>query len=224
MYTVYSDSPWLMPPDPASTALIFHRLGRPVTLRARSVVNFGASHKVYLLQSGIVATFAGGVGNYERMAAFFTAGCTLGAVKAMTHRGAQMKLAARVYREAKALEIDSSQFMRELERDPKVFAETALNFVQKNEATVDGLLLNDLLKVPERLSKMIALLFEMDGKPLTDTFQPLPDCFTVTDLSMMIHATRVAVSQTLSRWAKARVIGGRDGDWRFNRKLVESQG
>lgn len=95
MYTVYSDSPWLMPPDPASTALIFRRLGRPVTLKARSVVNFGASHKVYLLQSGIVATFAGGVGSYERMAAFFTTGCTLGAVKAMTHRGAQMKLAAR---------------------------------------------------------------------------------------------------------------------------------
>lgn len=219
MNTVYSDSPWLLPPDPASTAAIFRRLGKPVLLKARSLVNFGASNKVYLLESGIIATFAGGVGHYERMAGFFTAGCSLGAVKAMTHRGSPMSLQARVYREARALAIDSSQFMRELERDPKVFAETALNFVQKNEATMDGLFLNDLLKIPERLSRMIALLFQMDGRPLGTDCQPLPDCFTVTDLAMMIHATRVAVSQTLSRWAKEGLIQSQDGQWLFNERL-----
>lgn len=224
MDTVYSSSPWVVPPDPETTADIFRRLGRPVTLRARSLINFGSEQKVYLLQTGIAATFVGGVGSYERMAAIFTAGSTLGAVKAMTHRGIRMDLQARIYREARALQVDTSQFMRELDRDPKTCAAAAVNFVLKNEATVDGLLLNGLLKIPERLARMIPLLCRLDGAPLTDAWQPLPDCFTVTDLSTMIHSNRVTVSRVLARWAKDGLIRFEEGEWLFNSGLERAFG
>lgn len=64
---VYAECPWVVPPDAPELLALFREKGRPAFVRSRTVVNFGEEPTAYMVEEGLVGTFAGGVGKYERL-------------------------------------------------------------------------------------------------------------------------------------------------------------
>ena len=62
---VYAECPWVVPPDAPELLTLFREKGRPAFVRSRTVVNFGEEPTAYMVEEGLVGTFAGGVGKYE---------------------------------------------------------------------------------------------------------------------------------------------------------------
>ena len=68
---VYAECPWVVPPDAPELLTLFREKGRPAFVRSRTVVNFGEEPTAYMVEEGLVGTFAGGVGKYERLIVLF---------------------------------------------------------------------------------------------------------------------------------------------------------
>ena len=71
---VYAECPWVVPQDAPELLALFREKGRPAFVRSRTVVNFGEEPTAYLVEEGLVGTFAGGVGKYERLIVLFPPG------------------------------------------------------------------------------------------------------------------------------------------------------
>lgn len=119
-----------------------------------------------------------------------------------------------------ALALDIPLYLRELSRDPEFLSLTKTNFILKEEAQVEGLLMNGLLTVPERLALMILSLFKAGNRVPDDTGAPLPGSITVTDLAALIHSTRGVVSRTLSGWAREGLISEQNGRYAYARQQL----
>lgn len=89
-----------------------------------------------------------------------------------------------------ALALDIPLYLRELEKDPAFLSLTKTNFILKEEAQVEGLLMNGLLTVPKRLALIILSLFKAGNGIPGDAVTPLPGSITVTDLAALIHSNR----------------------------------
>ena len=71
---VYAECPWVVPPDAPELLTHFREKGRPAFVRSRTVVNFGEEPTAYMVEEGLVGTFAGGVGKYERLIVLLSSG------------------------------------------------------------------------------------------------------------------------------------------------------
>ena len=80
---VYAECPWVVPPDAPELLTLFREKGRPAFVRSRTVVNFGEEPTAYMVEEGLVGTFAGGVGKYERLIVLFPPGTSVGAEKSI---------------------------------------------------------------------------------------------------------------------------------------------
>lgn len=222
MQNVYSDSPWLMPKDPEALVGLFRRLGHPVAFRARETVNFGEKQKAYLVERGLIATFAGGIGQYERLVALFGPGSVFGAEKSIKGEFSRKPLIAKALIQVEGLAIDAAQFRRELDADPALCVEALRAFIRHDDAKIEGLLINGLAPVPERLAKIIGIIFSAAGQRLDGFPRCLPKPVSVTELARMVHSDRAVVSRILSSWEKSGLIRKIDGVYRYDRRLAEA--
>ena len=67
---VYAECPWVVPPDAPELLALFREKGRPAFVRSRTVVNFGEEPTAYMVEEGLVGTFAGGVGSMSASLCF----------------------------------------------------------------------------------------------------------------------------------------------------------
>ena len=217
---VYSQSPWVLPKDPEGTEKIFSDHGWKVTFNDHEVIPFGLEKRVYFIRKGLFATLAGGAGDFSRMVGLFPAGTTLGAIRAISQPGNEMPLMAKALLPVEALALDIPLYLRELEKDPAFLSLTKTNFILKEEAQVEGLLMNGLLTVPKRLALIILSLFKAGNGIPGDAVTPLPGPITVTDLAALIHSNRGVVSRTLSGWAREGLISELNGRYAFTRQQL----
>lgn len=221
---VYSQSPWLVPKAPEGVGELFRKHGKAVFFADHEEIYLGEDETVYYITSGLFATAAGGVGDFCKAVGLFPAGSVLGAVRTFTH-GSGMPLVARALFPLEALSIPAQRFVSLVENDPGLRSDLLLNFVRISESELEGLLINSLLSVPERLAMMIATLFRASGEgELGDTPRPLPGTISVTNLAGLVHTSRVVVSRTLSKWAAAGLIERSGNDYLFTKRMFSVLG
>lgn len=154
------------------------------------------------------------------MVGLFPAGTTLGAIRAISQPGNEMPLMAKALLPVEALALDIPLYLRELSREPEFLSLTKTNFILKEEAQVEGLLMNGLLTVPKRLALMILSLFKAGNCIPADTGSPLPGSISATDLAALIHSNRGVVSRTLSGWAREGLISELNGRYAYTRQQL----
>ncbi len=218
---VYSDIPWLIPEECAALAELFREKGTPVAIRVKTVLNFGEEPKVYFVEKGLIATFSSAIGRDERLVALFSSGTAFGAEKSVRSKFNPKPLIARALLPVKAYMLDAPQFRRALEADPELYIRVMHSFLRHDDAKIEGLLMNDLLTVPERLACMIEVLFLAEKMPLSDFPRCLPKAVSVTELARLVHSSRAVVSRILSGWAAEGRITENGGVYFFTRRLTE---
>ena len=222
MINVYSNSPWLIPKDPESLVSLFHRLGHPVAFKAREVINFGEEQKAYLVEEGLIATFAVGLGQCDRLVALFGAGSVFGAEKSIKGAFSRKPLIARTLIKTSGLALDASQFNREIEADKDLCNEALRAFIRHDDTKIEGLLINGLAPVVERLALVIRTLFLATGQQLDHFPRCLPKPVSVTELARMAHSDRAVVSRILSAWERRGLIEKTDGVYRYDARLADA--
>ena len=208
---VYAECPWVVPPDAPELLALFREKGRPAFVRSRTVVNFGEEPTAYMVEEGLVGTFAGGVGKYERLIVLFPPGTSVGAEKSIKGKHAIKPLIARALLPTKVLVMDAAQFKRELELDPILCIAALKSFIRHDDAKIEGLLMNDLLTVPQRVALMVKVLFQALNMPLTE-------------LARLVHSDRAVVSRILAKWVEEGIVVTHDGMYFFSNKLNQVLG
>ena len=198
----YSSSPWLIPKDCPALVALFRDKGRPVSFPTRKNFNFGEEPYCYLVEKGILATFANRTGQDDRLMSIFQPGTVLGAAKSLKQRFNRKPLIARALVPVEALRLDASQFRRALDADPQFACKALLSFLAHDDAKIEGLIMNDLLTVQQRLAHMVHVLFLATGRRLSATPARLPPSITVTELARLVHSDRAVVSRILSGWTE----------------------
>ena len=203
----YSSSPWLIPKDCPELAELFRSKGKTVFFPKRETFNFGNEPYCYLVEKGILATFANRTGRDDRLMSIFQAGTVLGAAKSLKTGGFNRKpLVARALTPVEAKRMDASQFKRALDNDPELACKALRCFLMHDDAKIEGLLLNDLLTVQQRLAHMVNILFLATGRRLGSVPAKLPPAFSVTELSRLVHSDRAVVSRILSSWLQEGLV------------------
>lgn len=220
MQHVYSSSPWLIPRDPGPVAALFTRSGRPCAFRARHVFNFGEQPRAYLIERGLVGTYARSPEGAPLLIALFPPGTILGAEKSLKEAFRIKPLEARALLPVRALALDSAQFNRELADSPDLLELALRAFLRHDDSKIEGLLINGTLDLPSRLALMIATIFTALGQPLDREPRPLPRQVTVTELARLVHSSRPVLSRVLSQWARGGLIGGSPGARLYDRRLL----
>ncbi|MCI5851739.1 MAG: Crp/Fnr family transcriptional regulator [Sutterellaceae bacterium] len=221
---VYTSTPWVVPPDDPLLCDLFREKGRLVRFQSRRVVNFGEEPTAYLVSKGLVGTFAGGTGNFERLIVFFPAGTTVGAEKSLKGSYAIKPLIARTLLPTEVLALDAPLFKRELEENPALAIAAFRSFLRHDDAKIEGLLMNATLRVQERLALVIKMLFLALGLELNRFPKRLPKSVTVTELARFTYSDRSAVSRTLAGWADKGLVSEKNGAWLFDSRILEVLG
>ena len=217
----YSDSPWLIRGDmpwlqPAFAA------SHPLTLTAGTETILGAERSVFLIERGLIATFAVCESLPERMTALFGVGAVLGGFMAVLHPGKTKPLTARVLTDTVLRPLAANTFRAFLADDLTIENRTVTALLKQHECVMEGLLLNSLLPVPLRTARLIETLYRAAGQSLNDELTELPYPVTVSELAAMAHAARAVVSRTLSGWIAAGACRKNGRHLWFTRNILGS--
>ena len=148
----------------------------------------------------------------------------MGAEKSIKGKHAIKPLIARALLPTKVLVMDAAQFKRELELDPILCIAALKSFIRHDDAKIEGLLMNDLLTVPQRVALMVKVLFQALNMPLTALPKCLPKTITVTELARLVHSDRAVVSRILAKWVEEGIVVTHDGMYFFSNKLNQILG
>ena len=217
---VYSDSPWLIPQDCPELVSLFMEKGRPVTFASRKIFHFGDKRYAYLIEKGLVATYAGSIGKFERLICIFQPGTVFGAEKSLKGEFSTKPLIAKTLLPVQARMLDAAAFKSELATNPELALLAMRNFLAHDDAKVEGLLMNDLLTVPQRVALMVDTLFKGAGHPLSEMKMRLPLAVTVTEFSRLIHCDRAVLSRTLKAMAGEGLLEIRGAGYFFDRNVL----
>ncbi len=217
---IYSRSPWLIPPDSAELVRLFEQKGKPVAFSSRRSLHFGDKRYAYLIRKGLVATYAGSIGKFERLICIFQPGTVFGAEKSLKGEFATKPLIAKTLLPVEALMLDAAIFKQQVQADPALTAAVLRDFLAHDDAKIEGLLMNGLLTVPQRLALMVETIFRGSGHPLSDASRCLPLAVTVTELSRLIHCDRAVLSRTLKDLAHEGRLEIRDNRYFFDRRIL----
>lgn len=200
----YSDSPWLIRGNMPWLQPLFAS-SDSVTLKAGTETLLGAERSVFLIEQGLIATFAVCESFPERMTALFGVGAVLGGFMAVLHPDKTKPLTARVLTDTVLRPLSADTFRTFLADDLTIENRTVTALLAQHECAMEGLLLNSLLPVPLRTARLIETLYRAAGQNLNDELTELPYPVTVSELAAMAHAARAVVSRTLSSWIDAGV-------------------
>lgn len=217
---VYSDSPWLIPRDCDELIELFRLKGKLITLSSRRSLHFGERRYAYLIEKGLVATYAGSIGKFERLIAIFQPGTVFGAEKSLKGEFATKPLIAKTLLPVKALMLDSTAFKSEMAANPELAFKVMRSFLAHDDAKIEGLLMNDLLTVPQRVALMVDAIFKGSGHPLSEMKMCLPLSVSVTELSRLIHCDRSMLSRTLRNMADDGLLEIQGGNYFFDKGVL----
>ena len=215
----YSDSPWLIRGTMPWLQPLF-RSATPITLKTGTEMILGSERSVFLIEQGLIATFAVCASLPERMTALFGEGAILGGFMAVLHPGETKSLTARILTDTVLRPLPADTFRAFLTNDLTIENRTVTALLKQHECAMEGLLLNSLLPVPLRTARLIETLYHAAGQDLTEELTQLPYPITVSELATMAHAARAVVSRTLSGRIAAGTCGKNGRQLWFTRGIL----
>lgn len=202
-FSVFSTSPWLIEGAPECLLPLFAN-APSVTLEINEEIYFGLQDWVYLIDEGLIGSYAVHPDMSNLMMGLFGRGSLLGAFKALLHgSSSSLSLLMKVHLPVRMRRISTSALVDFLHRDDRIAAETLWFLLRQHEQQMEGMLLQDLIPVEVRLARIVDTLYRAADAKLKTTLTPIPVPVTVQQLSEMVHADRAFVSRLLSKWHDA---------------------
>ena len=164
---IYGRNPWLMVEDADEVADFFRNSGTPFVSHRRDIVHFGSQPYVYWIESGLVASSATTDVDKVRWIGLFSRRTLLGSVRAIGHGKAAMTLMATAVTDVSGFAVPLELYARWVSENPERERAMLLNCIAKSECQVEGVLVNDLCSVDDRVEIAVAVLFRAAGITLS---------------------------------------------------------
>lgn len=207
--SVYAEYPWLVPKDVPEVVAFIRAHGTEVAFRRGEATRFGEGNAVYLIEDGLVATQPGRVGDYERIIGLFGPERILGLIRAVGRGSRKMPLQATALTPVRAVRLEIGQALDFIEADPALHARVLRNALHKAESQIDGVIMNDGLPLYARvLWALEVLTLDLDGdeEDVEDGPCPLPTGITITEIGLLVHASREMTSRAVGDALRAGVV------------------
>lgn len=219
-FSIYADRPWLVYPMPKVVADLFSKT-RAYDIPDGEEYPFGIHPKVHLIEKGLIATYVQSGSLDLRMTGLFGPGSILGAAKAMTHPTRTMKLYAKTLAPCRIRTLSTRTFLHDLQtyQLENIVQDTVS---KSHECQMDGLLVNDLLCVKDRLALLLKILFDLQNTPLNNHLQRLQFSISVHEMANMVHATRAVISRQLSAWVQEGKAQKMGRHWFFHQGILNN--
>lgn len=200
---IYGRNPWLMVEDADEVADFFRNSGTPFVSHRRDIVHFGSQPHVYWIESGLVASSATTDVDKVRWIGLFSRRTLLGSVRAIGHGKAAMTLMATAVTDVSGFAIPLELYARWVSENPERERAMLLNCIAKSECQVEGVLVNDLCSVDDRVEIAVAVLFRAAGITEAQLPAALPWDIPVSDIASLVHAERAMTSRAVAGWSQA---------------------
>lgn len=201
--SVYAECPWLVPKDVPEVVAFIRAYGTEVAFRRGEATRFGEGNAVYLIEDGLVATQPGRVGDYERIIGLFGPERILGLIRAVGRGRRKMPLQATALTPVRAVRLEIGRVLDFIEADPALHVRVLRNALHKAESQIDGVIMNDGLPLYARvLWALEVLTLDLDGdeEDVEDGPCPLPNGITITEIGLLVHASREMTSRAVGRF------------------------
>lgn len=196
---IYGRNPWLMVEDADEVADFFRNSGTPFVSHRRDIVHFGSQPHVYWIESGLVASSATTDVDKVRWIGLFSRRTLLGSVRAIGHGKAAMTLMATAVTDVSGFAVPLELYARWVSENPERERAMLLNCIAKSECQVEGVLVNDLCSVDDRVEIAVAVLFRAAGITEAQLPAALPWDIPVSDIASLVHAERAMTSRAVGR-------------------------
>ncbi len=210
--SVYAECPWLVPKDVPEVVAFIRAHGTEVAFRRGVATRFGEGNAVYLIEDGLVATQPGRVGDYERIIGLFGPERILGLIRAVGRGRRKMPLQATALTPVRAVRLEIGRVLDFIEADPALHARVLRNALHKAESQIDGVIMNDGLPLYERVLWALEVLTldldeeDADDEAAEDGPCPLPTGITITEIGLLVHASREMTSRAVGDAVRAGVV------------------
>ena len=195
---VYGRRPWLMSEDLPEAGDYFREHGAAFHLARREQIRFGRDPRIFWIENGLCATFPTTGGEMPRFIGLFGRRTLLGGVRSLGHLGERMEITAVALAEVSGFSVPAPMFRTwvaaERDREQAVMR----SCIAKAECQLEGVLVNDLCSVPDRVLLALDVLAQAAGVRLDGERAALPWDITVTEISQIVHAERGMVSKAVS--------------------------
>lgn len=210
--SVYAECPWLVPKDVPEVVAFIRAHGTEVAFRRGEATRFGEGNAVYLIEDGLVATQPGRVGDYERIIGLFGPERVLGLIRAVGRGRRKMPLKATALTPVRAVRLEIGRVLDFIEADPALHVRVLRNALHKAESQIDGVIMNDGLPLYERVLWALEVLTldldeeDADDEAAEDDPCPLPTGITITEIGLLVHASREMTSRAVGDAVRAGVV------------------
>ncbi len=196
---IYGQNPWLMIADSDEVADFFKTSGKPFVSHRRDIVHFGIGPQVYWIESGLVASSATTDSEKLRWIGLFARRTLLGSVRAIGHNRDAMTLMATALVDTCGYAVPLELYTHWVSENPERERALLVNCIAKSECQVEGVLVNDLCSVDDRVEIAVAVLFRAAGITEKQLPAALPWDIPVSDIASLVHAERAMTSRAISR-------------------------
>jgi len=203
---IYGRNPWLMVEDADEVADFFRNSGTPFVSHRRDIVHFGSQPHVYWIESGLVASSATTDVDKVRWIGLFSRRTLLGSVRAIGHGKAAMTLMATAVTDVSGFAVPLELYARWVSENPERERAMLLNCIAKSECQVEGVLVNDLCSVDDRVEIAVAVLFRAAGITEAQLPAALPWDIPVSDIASLVHAERAMTSRAVGRMVSSGLL------------------
>ena len=203
---IYGRNPWLMVEDADEVADFFRNSGTPFVSHRRDIVHFGSQPHVYWIESGLVASSATTDVDKVRWIGLFSRRTLLGSVRAIGHGKAAMTLMATAVTDVSGFAVPLELYARWVSENPERERAMLLNCIAKSECQVEGVLVNDLCSVDDRVEIAVAVLFRAAGITEAQLPAALPWNIPVSDIASLVHAERAMTSRAVGRMVSSGLL------------------
>ena len=224
---VYGRRPWLVPGEAPFLVKFFEENGEEILLRHGESLPLGRKNTLYLIEEGLIASVPLYQGGTSRLCGLFGPKTVLGLVMALRDSGGNhhsMALSARALTNTRALCISCFTFSEWFDQQPLSSKEEIYrNAISKTESQLEGVFVNDLYPVAERLLWALAVLSDpqldsASGEKTQDGWHTLASGITLSDIANLTHANREMVSRAFAEFQREGIV------MRFGRRLRLKRG
>lgn len=160
--------------------------------------------RVFLIESGLCATYVGGEIQHDSVLALFGPGSVMGGVKAVSEERVDLK--GKVLRDLEALSLAPEAYRAAMARDLEMAVLIARTIVRQQESQYEGLVTNISLAPADRLKVLLRTLIVTQTGEVKPDWNVVPFSLNNEEYAAILHTTRVTVSRVLSGWIAAGVL------------------
>lgn len=203
MRRIFTQLPYFIPEDPAFIRELFRRRGMRRTIaRGEALKRGGDRLKLFLLEEGLCAYYAGVGFGRPTILAVILPGRTMGDLSASA------KILCNVYTAAlvpsRVIEMPAEALYDAFEERPDLAQEQIANVIKKEESLLEGMVANFTRPPAERVAVFAkALIRTTKTAPGPDGWTALPLLIPAQVIGEAVNLNRVSVAKIISRWMKA---------------------